>query len=125
GIGWRAGERVATYNPATQDITHIHLPDEVAIDIDGFNRKVITEGFNRAVCAELATHIDPALPGKTLVFCVNRDHADQVVNLLKQEMGALYGDIDDDAVARITGDIDRPDQMIRRFKNEQQPRIAV
>jgi type I restriction enzyme R subunit len=125
GIHWQAGEHVEAYNPSTQAIDLVHLPDDVGFDIDGFNRQVITEGFNRAVCAELATHIDPALPGKTLVFCVNRDHADMVVNLLKHAMAEQYGGVDDDAVARITGDVDRPDQMIRRFKNERHPSIAV
>lgn len=125
GIHWSAGEHVPAFNRSTQEIDLVHLPDDLGFDIDDFNRQVIAEGFNRALCAELATHIDPNLPGKTLVFCVNRHHADMVVDLLKHAMAEAYGEIDDDAVVRITGDIDRPDQMIRRFKNEQLPRIAV
>lgn len=125
GIHWDAGAQVNAYDPSTQTIDLVHLRDDVDFEIDDFNRQVITEGFNRAVCRELATHIDPALPGKTLIFCVNRAHADLVVDQLKRALADLYGDVDDDAVARITGDIDRADQMIRRFKNEQLPRIAV
>jgi len=36
------------------------------------------------LCQALAEHLDPALPGKTLIFCVNDMHADLVVRLLKQ-----------------------------------------
>lgn len=127
GIVYRAGEQVTTYDPRTRQLDLFQTPDEIVLDIESFNRKVITESFNRAVCAELARHIDPALPGKTLVFCVTRDHADMVVAALKEAMAARYGAgaIHDDAIARITGDIDRPLEMIRRFKNERSPSIAV
>ena len=125
GIGFQAGERVTTYNPNTEKLDLVNLPDDVAFEIDGFNKKVITENFNKTVCDELARHIDPDFPGKTLIFCVSKDHCDIVVAALKASMNERYGGIDDDAIKRITGDIDRPREMIRRFKNEQLPKIGV
>lgn len=125
GIKFRAGEEVEVYKPDAQQLDLIKLPDEVSIEIEGFNRKVITENFNKAVCSHLAREIDPELPGKTLVFCVSRDHADMFVTQMKQALAERYGELGDDTVARITGDVDRPGQMIRRFKNEQNPKIVV
>jgi type I restriction enzyme R subunit len=65
-------------------IDTVTLPDEVNLEIDSFNKRVVTENFNRVVCAELARHIDPSLPGKTLIFCATDAHADMVVRLLKE-----------------------------------------
>jgi len=69
--------------------------------------------------------IDPDLPGKTLVFCVNDLHADTVVRLLKNSFDEIYGPVHDDTVIKITGSSDKPLQLIRRFKNEQLPKVAV
>ncbi|OKH32226.1 hypothetical protein NIES2101_40815 [Calothrix sp. HK-06] len=64
-------------------------------------------------------------PEKTLIFCVPDSHADIVVNLLKLALQNQYGSVEDDAVIKITGAADNPLQLIRRFKNEQNPKIAV
>jgi type I restriction enzyme, R subunit len=97
----------------------------VSVEISDFNRKVITENFNRTVCQAVAEHLDPALPGKTLIFCVNDMHADLVVRLLKQAFDDRYGPVHDDTVKKITGAADQPTQLIRRYKNEQLPKVAV
>src|SRR5262249_28809508 len=125
GIRWKAGENVAALNRETQQLDLIHLPDELNFDVDAFNRAVITENFNRVVCHELASQIDPSDEGKTLVFCANDQHADLVVRLLKAALEERYGGVDDDAVLKITGASDRPLEAIRRFKNERLPNIAV
>jgi len=125
GIHWRAGENVNVLDPSTQQLDLIHLPDELNFDVDEFNRVVITENFNRVVCEELAKQIDPNDDGKTLVFCANDQHADTVVKQLKKVLDDRYGAVDDDAVAKITGTSDKPLQLIRRFKNERFPSIAV
>jgi type I restriction enzyme R subunit len=36
-----------------------------------------------------------------------------------------YGSVDDDAVIKITGTADKPLQLIRRYKNERNPNVAV
>ena len=61
---------------------------------------------------------------KTLIFCASDEHADLVVRLLKA-LARRYGSVDDDAVAKITGQVDRPLQTVRRYRNERQPNITV
>ncbi len=77
------------------------------------------------VCEYLAQELDPASRQKTLIFCANDAHADLVVDLLKQAFAAQYGSVDDDAVIKITGTADKPLQLIRRYKNERNPNVAV
>lgn len=125
GIMWQAGEAMEYYDPITGTIDLVHSPDEVKIEVAQFNRRVVTEEFNRVICKFLAENIDPSLPGKTLIFCVTDNHADIVVHLLKQALIAQYGSVEDDAVLKITGKADQPSQLIRRFKNEANPKIAV
>lgn len=125
GIHWAPGDEVTVYNPRTQQIDLIHLEDELSFDVDAFNTRVITESFNRVVCEELARQIDPAADGKTLIFCASDAHADLVVAELKKALDARYGEVDDNTVMKITGSSDKPLQLIRRFKNERLPSIAV
>lgn len=123
GMTWQAGEQMKVYDARTGQIDLVHLPDEV--DIDAYNKRVVTENFNKHVCAELARHVDPGLEGKTLLFCATDYHADMVVRLLKEVVDAQYGGLEDDAVPKITGAADKPMELIRRFKNERNPKIAV
>ncbi|WP_437691795.1 type I restriction-modification system endonuclease [Sorangium sp. So ce176] len=127
GMIWKQGETMRLFNPRTAAEELVDVKDEVKVDIDGFNSKVITRSFNEVVCAELARHIDPTLPGKTLIFCVNDAHADLVVSLLEAAFHERYGDVDEGTVAKITGhpSVDRPLQLIRHFKNERLPSVAV
>ena len=125
GIAWKVGEELKVYDPRRNQIDLFKAPDEIKIDVEDFNRKVITESFNRVVCEYLAKELDPASRQKTLIFCVNDAHADLVVDLLKNAFSAEYGSVDDDAVIKITGAADKPLQQIRRYKNERQPNVAV
>ncbi len=125
GIVFEAGTEVEAYHPTDNRIESFTTPDEIRIEIDQFNRKVLNADFNRVVCEELARDIDPTAPGKTLVFCANDAHADLVVTMLKQAFAEQYGSIEDDAVIKITGTADRPLELIRRYKNERNPSVAV
>lgn len=125
GINWQAGEKVKVYDHKCNKIELFKTPDVIKIDVDGFNRKVITESFNRVICEYLATELDPSTKQKTLIYCANDAHADMVVDLLKTAFKQQYGSIDDDAVIKITGAADKPLQLIRRYKNERNPNIAV
>jgi type I restriction enzyme R subunit len=125
GIHYQAREEVLVLDRSTQTVKKEELPDEIQFDVDAFNRRVITEDFNRAVLGELANHIDPAQDEKTLIFCATDEHADMVVLLLKEALRAKYGSVDDDAVAKITGATDRPLEALRRYRNERAPNIAV
>jgi len=127
GIQWRPGEEMEFFDPQTGKLDLVHAPDEVRVEVEQFNKRVVTQEFNRVICEELAKHIDPSIPelGKTLIFCATDAHADIVVDQLKQALREQYGEIDDDAVAKITGNVDRPLQLIRQFRNEVNPKIAV
>lgn len=125
GISWAAGEQVPVYRATSGQIELYQTPDEIKLDVDSFNKKVITESFNRVVCEYLAKEIDPTGPAKTLVFCATDTHADLVVDLLRQAFVSAYGSVDNDAIVKITGNADKPLELIRRYKNEQLPTVAV
>jgi type I restriction enzyme, R subunit len=125
GIVWKKGDDVAVLKNAASEVELFKAPDEIKIEIEEFNRKVITKPFNREVCKYLAKELDPASAQKTLIFCANDAHADLVVTLLKAAFKKVYGTVDDDAVIKITGAADKPLQLIRRFKNERNPNVAV
>ncbi|HEY1954395.1 MAG TPA: type I restriction-modification system endonuclease [Polyangiaceae bacterium] len=125
GIHYQAREEVLVLDRATQTVKKEELPDEVKFDVEAFNRRVVTENFNRAVIGELVKHVDPEQAEKTLVFCATDEHADMVVALLKEELRKKYGSVDNDAVAKITGATDRPLQALRNYRNERYPNIAV
>jgi type I restriction enzyme, R subunit len=125
GIAWKVGEEIKVYDARKNQIELYNAPDEIKMDIEDFNRKVITKPFNQVVCEFLAKELDPASRRKTLIFCATDAHADMVVHLLKTALKAQYGSVDDDAVIKITGAADKPLQLIRRYKNERNPNIAV
>ena len=125
GIRWQAGAEVKTYDPNTASIELFTTPDELRFDVEAFNRKVITEDFNRVVCEVLADELDPLSPHKTLIFCATDAHADLVVMLLKKAFQDRYGSVANDAVAKITGACEKPKELIRRYKNEAFPNVAV
>lgn len=125
GMTWAAGEEMETFDPGTQQLDLFTVPDEVKLDIDSYNKRVVTENFNRVVCERLAAHIDPSLDEKTIIFCATDAHADLVVRLLKEAFDKQYGGVDDDAVVKITGRADKPRQLIRRLRNERVPSVAV
>lgn len=125
GMHWRRGETMKLLHTKTATIELFSTPDDVDVEVEEFNRRVITEPFNRVVCKALAEQIDPSLPGKTLIFCATDSHADMVVGLLKEAFTEQYGSVEDDAVVKITGASDKPMQLIRKFKNERLPNVAV
>jgi type I restriction enzyme R subunit len=50
GIVWAKGAEVQAYDPTTSEIELFQAPDVIKMEVDDFNRKVITESFNRVVC---------------------------------------------------------------------------
>lgn len=127
GITYEKGEVVPVYDPVTGEITNsAELEDELKFDVEQFNKRVITSNFNRAVLEEIANDINPTGKGKTLIYAVDDNHADMVVNILR-EIYEPYG-ISNNAIMKITGksgDKKRVLELIRAFKNEQYPNIAV
>lgn len=127
GITFEAGETIDVLNPATGEIDTANLEDQLDFRVEHFNRRVLAPEFNRVVAEELANHIDITLPngGKTLVFAASDKHADEVVNHLRTAYRAQGLEIEDALIAKITGSVDDPSGLIKKFKNEDAPRIAV
>ncbi|MCF3630145.1 type I restriction-modification system endonuclease [Thalassospiraceae bacterium LMO-SO8] len=125
GIVFEAGEDVEVMDTKTGEIENVIAPDELEFQVESFNRKVITQPFNQVVAEELARHIDPSLEGKTLVFAATDTHADIVVHELKKAFAAQYGSIEDAAIRKITGSVDNVGKLIRSFRNDAFPQIAV
>ena len=126
GIHLEKGEKVARINTMTGNIDTAELEDELDFDVTSFNRTIITEGFNRVICQQLAQEIDPNGKDKTLIFCATDLHADMVKRLLDEAFAELYEDeYNEAAVKKITGASDKVNQLIRQYKNEKYPSIAI
>lgn len=125
GIIFDKGETVEALDSRTGAVQTTEAPDELKFEVESFNRKVITREFNRVVAEELAKHIDPGLEGKTLVFAATDAHADIVVAELKAAFAARYGAIEVAAIRKITGSVDKVGTLIRSFRNDAFPQIAV
>lgn len=127
GIKFNKDQEVDSYNYDMNKHEKFRMPENVNFDVEAFNKKVITEPFNRAVCQELVKRLDPNEPslGKTLIFAATDEHADMVVRLLKEEFEKSGNPVSDNAVMKITGKDRHRDTHIKQFKNEQYPNIVV
>ena len=126
GINYTAGESITVVDTKSGEVSNIELEDELNFNIDSFNRKIVNENFDRVVCEALAKDLDPLSEEKTLIFCVTDAHADRVERLLIDALQKEHGkDVPAHAVQKITGSIDKVDEAIRHFKNEQFPNIAI
>ncbi|UJP65172.1 type I restriction-modification system endonuclease [Mongoliitalea daihaiensis] len=126
GITWEKGAQPKALDRENNQIVELEkLEDELKIDIAGFNRKVITPSFNRTVIQYLVQELDPDGEEKTLVFAATDEHADMVVQYLKEEFEAIGVEVADNAIQKITGKSYNPQEQLNRFKNEKYPNIAV
>jgi type I restriction enzyme R subunit len=129
GIVYGEGETVVLYNPVTGEVTNsAELEDELRFDVDKFNRQVITESFNRVVLEEITRGLNPDGDGKTLIYAVDDNHADLIVQILKEIYEPMG--IPNEAILKITGSIGggnskKVSEAVKRFKNEKYPNIAV
>lgn len=128
GIHFKKGAEIDLFDQSSESIKSEKLPDNMNFEVKDFNKRVITESFNRVVCDYLAQNClnpnDPEL-GKTLIFAATDSHADMVVRLLKESFNNAGNPVDDDAIEKITGSIRHPNNEIKLFKNEKNPNIAV
>lgn len=130
GIIWEKGDTIKIYDPEDNDIKEQEVTeDEVKVEIQGFNRRVITESFNQTVLSELVNNpeyaIHPDDKQKTLIFAATDAHADQIVAILYKEYEAMGEDVDVDAIKKITGSVKEREDLLNRFKNDQYPSIVV
>ncbi|MEQ8361536.1 MAG: type I restriction-modification system endonuclease [Cyclobacteriaceae bacterium] len=126
GIVWEKGERPKVYDKETNTIKELdELEDELKIEIDQFNKLVLTESFNRTVISQLVNYLDPEGDEKSLVFAASDEHADFIVQLFKEEFKKIGVEPGDNAIAKVTGKSYDPLELIRLYKNEKFPNIAV
>lgn len=126
GILWEKGEKPKVLNPETNQIEELaELEDELHIEIEQFNKLVITEPFNRAVIKELVQKLDPEGDEKTLIFAVRDSHADLIIQLLFEEFEAIGVEVPQDAIQKLTGSVYDVENLTKRFKNEKFPNIVV
>ncbi|MDE1345590.1 type I restriction-modification system endonuclease [Vibrio aestuarianus] len=127
GIHYDINEEVQAYNVEDNTIEKYLTPDELDFDVSQFNRKVVSPNFTKVVTKWLieSDAINPYSEAKTLIFCVTDKHADQVVEALKEACEHYHGEVEDDAIQKITGATDKPLEKIRLFKNDRLPNIAV
>ncbi|MFP5077946.1 type I restriction-modification system endonuclease [Rhizobium sp. YIM 134829] len=129
GIHFKGGETVEIIDRRTGQIELFDLPDDVPRDYDvgDFNKRVYSEAFNRIVCRAVATEIPPSKPGKTLIFAAREAHANDIVQLLIEELQEEYGAeaVPHGMVMKITGTVDKADDLILKFKNDPYPKYVV
>ena len=127
GIQYKRGEQIVMVDPVTGELLNgDELEDDLKFDVDTFNRKVITENFNRTVFNEICKDLNPFGDGKTLIFAVDDQHADLIVQIIR-EIYQPEG-VPAEAIRKITGaigDRETVQKAIREFKNEKYPNIAV
>lgn len=126
GIKFDKGEKVSVVDTRTGEVDTTELEDELNFEIEAFNRRVISEEFNKVICEQLAQELDPAGDEKAMIFCATDLHADMVKRLLDDAFKDLYGDeYNESAVRKITAASDKVNQLIRQYKNERYPTIAI
>lgn len=126
---FKKGETLAQYDPNTNELLNgAVLDDEMDFDVSEFNRKIVLPDHTRKVLEEVSTYLNPESGEKTLIFAVNDAHADRIVDTLR-EIYKPYG-ISNDVIMKITGKTAGGNkkkilQVIKQFKNNQYPNIAV
>jgi type I restriction enzyme R subunit len=126
GIRFEKGESVSVIDTQTGEVDVTELEDELNFNIESFNRRVITPAFDKVICDALANELAPFGEEKTMVFCVNQAHAERVKSLLNEAFKEAYGEQYNQATVQIiTGQSDKVEQLIRKYKNEPHPSIAI
>lgn len=128
GIVWEKGDPVHVYDPEENEIKEAGVSeDEIKIEIQGFNKRVINDSFNRTILRALIEdyNLNPENKEKTLIFAATDSHADMIVNILKEEYENLGELVDANAIVKITGKVHNREDLLRRYKNEQNPNIVV
>lgn len=128
-VKFKQGETIARYDPDTNELINgAVLQDELDFDVSDFNKKIVLPDHTRKVLEEVAGYLNPEGDEKTLIFAVSDAHADQIVDTLR-EIYRPYG-ISNEAIMKITGKTAGGNKkkilgVIKQFKNNQYPNIAV
>lgn len=125
GITFVKDEQISFWDDEMKEINKAELEDDLKFDVESFNKKVISDSYNRVILEEVARQIDPHEPEKTLIFAVDNEHADKIVTMLNNIYYENGVEIAEDTILKITGTVKDTNTAIKRFKNEQNPSIVV
>ena len=126
GIKWEKGEKPKAFDKETNSIIELEeLPDELNIDVSGFNKKVLAPAFNRTVVKQLVKALDPDGDEKTLIFAATDEHADTIVDMLREEFQNAGIDVHQEMIEKMTGKVKDVELLVKKFKNEKYPNIGV
>lgn len=128
-VTFKKGEQLGMFDPNTGELINGEvLQDELDFDVSDFNRKIVLPDHTKKVLKEISNYINPEGREKTLIFAVNDNHADNIVATLR-EIYSEWG-VSNDAIVKITGKTasgskKKIEQVIKQYKNNQYPNIAV
>lgn len=126
---FKKGEQLGMFDPNTGELINGEvLQDELDFDVSDFNRRIVLPDHTKKVLQKISNYINPESPEKTLIFAVNDNHADNIVATLR-EIYSEWG-VSNEAIVKITGKTasgskKKIEQVIKQFKNNQYPNIAV
>ncbi|MDR2267743.1 MAG: type I restriction-modification system endonuclease [Christensenellaceae bacterium] len=129
GLTIKSGDQLAIIDPITNEVANLEdIDDELDFEVDDFNRLIVVPHHTETVLKQVSQYLDPESDEKTLIFAVDDKHADQIVDTLRK----IYQpqQIDNDAIMKITGktasgDSEKIGKIIKQYKNNQYPNIAV
>ncbi len=128
-VSFKRGEQIGMYDPNTGELINGDvLQDNLEFDVTEFNKQIVLPDHTKTVLTELAKYLDPESREKTLIFAVNDNHADQIVDILREIYKSQ--EVSNDAIMKITGKTasgnkKKIQEVINQFKNNQYPNIAV
>ena len=125
GVWLPAGQTVPMLDRGTQQIAPQTLAQAVSFELEDFNRRVIVPAHTQAVCEALARQLDPGTGDKTLVCCVDAEHADRVTLALKRALLQAHPALPESAVVRIDADVPGANALWERFATQPMPAVAV
>ena len=123
-----AGHYIARRDRETRHLQWDELDDDVEYTENQLDRDVVAEDQIRTVIQTfkdvLFTELFPSRGGKTvpktLIFAKDDSHAEDIVQTVREVFGR-----GDDFCQKITYRSDKPEDLIRRFRTQLNPRIAV
>ena len=123
-----AGTYVPRRDRRTRETTHAELEADLTYTANQLDRDVVAPDQIRLVARTFRDHLFTKIfPGrtevpKTLVFAKNDSHADDIVKILKEEFGK-GNEFCRKITSKTTGA--SPEDLLSRFRNSYNPRIAV
>jgi len=123
-----AGYSVGYRDRLTRKTRWQELDEDMAYDADALDRTVQTPDQIRTIVRTFKDKLPLEIfPGrtevpKTLVFAKDDNHAEKIVEILREEFGK-GNDFAQKITYRTTGD--KPENLINAFRNSYHPRIAV